>query len=86
MNRRGPRSETQRTDLWRGGGNKTFLPGVSRRERRMAWSIMSSTAFEVKENEDANLPRVSREEETVTLTVWKAERPYLERGDDTFQN
>lgn len=67
-----------------GGIKHSFLresanDGVSRRERRMAWSIMSSTAFEVKENEDVNLPRVSREEETVTLTVWKAERPYLER-------
>lgn len=73
-----------------GGIKHSFLQesandGVSRRERRMAWSIMSSTAFEVKEK-DVNLPRVSREEETVTLTVWKAERPYLERGDDTFQN
>lgn len=41
--------------------------GYSRWERRMAWSIMSSTVFEVKEDDDVNLPRVSREEETVTL-------------------
>lgn len=50
----------------------------------MAWSIMSSRALKVKKDEDVNFPRVSGEEETVT--VWKPERPYLERGEDTFQS
>lgn len=48
---------------WNRGGVKTFLPpgerqwwvgGPSKRERRMAWSIMSSRAFEVNEDEDVN--------------------------------
>lgn len=38
----------------------------------MAWSMMSSRAFEVKKDEDVNFPRVSGEEETGT--VWKTRK------------